>query len=284
MANETVSTLIKAVTAELNAVGIEDPAINARLLIRQAFGWSATHQLNNLSKSAPTDHLPLLESLVARRINREPLSYITGKTEFFKRQFTVDERVLIPRPESEQLVAQAINYVRKYGIENPRIADVGTGSGAIAISIALEMPSAEVFATDISSEALEVAHMNARKLGAEVKFAQGNLLAPLQGKFDIIVSNPPYIKSHVIKSLEAEITREPRIALDGGPDGIKVIAPLLEEIQRMLRPSYSAAYVEIDPPIAEIVLKTTQAKFPYAEVSILTDLAGLIRCISIENN
>ena len=284
MATKTVSTLIKAVTAQLSAFGIEDPAINARLLIRQAFRWSATHQLSNLSKIAPTDQLPVLESLVERRINREPLSYITGKTEFFKRQFTVDERVLIPRPESEQLVVQAINYVQKCGIENPRVADVGTGSGAIAISIALEMPSAEVFATDISSEALEVAHMNARRLGAEVKFAQGNLLGPLQGKFDIIVSNPPYIKSHVIKSLEAEITREPRIALDGGPDGIKVIAPLLEEIQRMLKPSYSAAYVEIDPPIAEIVLKTTQAKFPYAEVSILTDLAGLIRCISIENN
>ena len=284
MATKTVSTLIKAVTAQLSAFGIEDPATNARLLIRQAFRWSATHQLSNLSKIAPTDQLPVLESLVERRINREPLSYITGKTEFFKRQFTVDERVLIPRPESEQLVVQAIDYVRKCGIENPRVADVGTGSGAIAISIALEMPSAEVFATDISSEALEVAHMNARRLGAEVKFAQGNLLGPLQGKFDIIVSNPPYIKSHVIKSLEAEITREPRIALDGGPDGIKVIAPLLEEIQRMLKPSYSAAYVEIDPPIAEIVLKTTQAKFPYAEVSILTDLAGLIRCISIENN
>ena len=284
MAIKTVSTLIKAVTAQLSAFGIEDPATNARLLIRQAFRWSATHQLSNLSKIAPTDQLPVLESLVERRINREPLSYITGKTEFFKRQFTVDERVLIPRPESEQLIVRAIDYVRKCGIENPRVADVGTGSGAIAISIALEMPSAEVFATDISSEALEVAHMNARRLGAEVKFAQGNLLGPLQGKFDIIVSNPPYIKSHVIKSLEAEITREPRIALDGGPDGIKVIAPLLEEIQRMLRPSYSAAYVEIDPPIAEIVLKTTQAKFPYAEVSILTDLAGLIRCISIENN
>ncbi|MDP7674349.1 MAG: peptide chain release factor N(5)-glutamine methyltransferase [Dehalococcoidia bacterium] len=284
MAIKTVSTLIKAVTAQLSAFGIEDPATNARLLIRQAFRWSATHQLSNLSKIAPTDQLPVLESLVERRINREPLSYITGKTEFFKRQFTVDERVLIPRPESEQLIVRAIDYVRKCGIENPRVADVGTGSGAIAISIALEMPSAEVFATDISSEALEVAHMNARRLGAEVKFAQGNLLGPLQGKFDIIVSNPPYIKSHVIKSLEAEITREPRIALDGGPDGIKVIAPLLEEIQRMLKPSYSAAYVEIDPPIAEIVLKTTQAKFPYAEVSILTDLAGLIRCISIENN
>ena len=284
MTTKTVSTLIKAVTAQLSAVGIEDPAFNARLFIRQAFRWSATRQLSNLSKIAPTDQLPLLESLVARRINREPLSYITGKTEFFKRQFTVDERVLIPRPESEQLVVQAIGYVRKCGIENPRIADVGTGSGAIAISIALEMPSAEVFATDISSEALEVAHMNARKLGAEVGFTKGNLLGTLEGKFDIIVSNPPYIQSQIIKSLEPEVLREPRIALDGGPDGTKVIAPLLEEIQKKLKPGYSAAYVEIDPPIADIALKIAQAKFSYAEVSILTDLAGLIRCISIENS
>ena len=284
MTTKTVSTLIQAVTARLSAVGIEDPAINARLLIRQAFGWSAVQELSNLLKTAPNNQLPLLESLVARRINREPLSYITGKTEFFKRQFTVDERVLIPRPESEQLVTQAINYVRERGIDHPRIADVCTGSGAIAISIALEMPSAEVFASDISSDALDVALINARTLRAKVEFTQGNLLAPLQGKFDVIVSNPPYIQSDVIQSLEPEVAREPRIALDGGVDGLRIIVPLLEEIPKMLKSSRSAAYIEIDPPIADNVLKTAQTKFPYAGVSVLTDLAGLVRCISIENN
>lgn len=284
MTTKTVSTLIQAVTARLSAVGIEDPAINARLLIRQAFGWSAVQELSNLLKTAPNNQLPLLESLVARRINREPLSYITGKTEFFKRQFTVDERVLIPRPESEQLVTQAINYVRERGIDHPRIADVCTGSGAIAISIALEMPSAEVFASDISSDALDVALINARTLRAKVEFTQGNLLDPLQGKFDVIVSNPPYIQSDVIQSLEQEVAREPRIALDGGVDGLRIIVPLLEEIPKMLKSSRSAAYIEIDPPIADNVLKTAQAKFPYAGVSVLTDLAGLVRCISIENN
>ena len=284
MTIKTVSTLIQAVTARFSAVGIEDPAINARLLIRQALRLSAVQQLSNLSKTVPNNQLPLLESLVARRINREPLSYITGKTEFFKRQFTVDERVLIPRSESEQLVSQAINYVRERGIEHPRIADVCTGSGAIAISIALEMPSAEVFATDISSDALDVALMNARTLRAEVEFTQGNLLDPLQGKFDVIVSNPPYIQSDAIQSLEPEVSREPRIALDGGVDGLAIIVPILEEIPKMLKANCSAAYIEIDPPIADSVLKKTRAKFPYAEVSILTDLAGLIRCISIENN
>ena len=284
MTTKTVSTLIQAVTARLSAVGIEDPAINARLLIRQAFGWSAVQELSNLLKTAPNNQLPLLESLIARRINREPLSYITGKTEFFKRQFTVDERVLIPRPESEQLVTQAINYVRERGIDHPRIADVCTGSGAIAISIALEMPSAEVFASDISSDALDVALINARTLRAKVEFTQGNLLDPLQGKFDVIVSNPPYIQSDVIQSLEQEVAREPRIALDGGVDGLRIIVPLLEEIPKMLKSSRSAAYIEIDPPIADNVLKTAQTKFPYAGVSVLTDLAGLVRCISIENN
>ena len=126
--------------------------------------------------------------------------------------------------------------------------------------------------------------MNAHKLGAEVEFTQGNLMGTLQGKFDLIVSNPPYIQSQVIKSLEPEVLREPRIALDGGPNGTEVISPLLEEIRKKLKPSYSAAYVEIDPPIADIALKTAQARFSHAEVSILTDLAGLIRCISIENN
>ena len=284
MTTKTVSTLIQAVTARLSAVGIEDPAINARLLIRQAYGWSAVQELSNLLKIAPNNQLPLLESLVARRINREPLSYITGKTEFFKRQFTVDERVLIPRPESEQLVTQAVNYVRERGIDHPRIADVCTGSGAIAISIALEMPSAEVFASDISSDALDVALINARTLRAKVEFTQGNLLDPLQGKFDVIVSNPPYIQSDVIQSLEQEVAREPRIALDGGVDGLRIIVPLLEEIPKMLKSSRSAAYIEIDPPIADNVLKTAQTKFPYAGVSVLTDLAGLVRCISIENN
>ena len=159
-----------------------------------------------------------------------------------------------------------------------------TGSGAIAISIALEMPSAEIFASDISSDALDVALINARTLRAKVEFTQGNLLDPLQGKFDVIVSNPPYIQSDVIQSLEQEVAREPRIALDGGVDGLRIIVPLLEEIPKMLQSSRSAAYVEIDPPIADNVLKTAQAKFPYAGVSVLTDLAGLVRCISIENN
>ena len=200
MYKRQVSTLIKAVTAQLSAVGIEDPAINARLLIRQAFGWSATHQLNNLSKSAPTDQLPLLESLVKRRKNREPLSYITGKAEFFKRQFSVDERVLIPRPESEQLVAQTINYVQKLGIEHPRIADIGTGSGCIMLSILKELRHSKGLGIDICRKTIINAKINIKRMRLENrgKFSCRSVDQILNQKFDLIVSNPPYVlKRHI---------------------------------------------------------------------------------------
>ncbi|MBC8453264.1 MAG: peptide chain release factor N(5)-glutamine methyltransferase, partial [Chloroflexi bacterium] len=252
MTSETVSSLIQSITQRLNAVGIEDAGIDARLLVRSAFVWSATEQLGHLLDPPPTDRLDHLESLVTRRETREPLQYITGSTEFFRRQFTVNESVLIPRPETEQLVVQTLAFVRERGIENPRIADICTGSGVIAISLALEMPAAELHATDISSGALTVAQQNADDLGAELDMYEGNLLEPLSGEFDVIVSNPPYILSIAMPELQAEVAREPSLALDGGNDGLDVIRPLFAGILAHLKPTNSAAYVEIDPPIEDV--------------------------------
>jgi len=161
MTVETVSTLIQSIARRLEAVGIEDAGIDARLLLRSAFGWTAAQQLGQLIDPPPANRLDDLESMVLRRETREPLQYITGSTEFYRRNFTVNESVLIPRPETEQLVVQTLSFVRERGIENPRIADICTGSGAIAVSLATELPAAEVHATDISSAALDVAHRNA---------------------------------------------------------------------------------------------------------------------------
>ncbi len=283
MPSETVSTLIQSITARLSAVGIEDAGIDARLLVRSAFGWSAAEQLGRLVDPPPDNLLAPLESLVARRVTREPLQYITGSTEFFRRQFSVSEAVLIPRPETEQLVVQCMAFVRERGIDNPRIADICTGSGAIAISLALEMPSAELHATDISPQALAVAQQNADVLAAELNMYQGNLLEPLTGEFDIIVSNPPYILSGAMPSLQAEVANEPSLALDGGTDGLDVIRPLFEGISTALRSTNSAAYIEIDPPIEDAVMKLALETFPHAGISLLTDLAGLTRCVSIEH-
>jgi len=174
MAAKTVSSLIRSITTRLSSVGIDDSGIDARLLVRHAFGWSAEQQLGRLTDPAPVEQLELLESLVSRRVGREPLQYITGSAEFYRRRFSVDPRVLIPRPETEQLVVQAIEFVRERGIETPRVADICTGSGAVAISLALEMPAAEVVATDISAGALYVARQNAGSLGAEVGFFEGD--------------------------------------------------------------------------------------------------------------
>ena len=283
MTAETVSTLIQSIARRLDAVGIEDAGIDARLLLRSAFGWTAAQQLGQLIDPPPANRLDDLESMVLRRETREPLQYITGSTEFYRRNFTVNESVLIPRPETEQLVVQTLSFVRERGIENPRIADICTGSGAIAVSLATELPAAEVHATDISSAALDVAHRNADDLNAELYLYEGNLLDPLSGTFDVIVSNPPYILGSVMPSLQAEVTKEPSLALDGGNDGLDVIRPLLMGILDRLKPTNSAAYIEIDPPIEDAVLRLALSTFPQAGISILTDLAGLTRFISIEN-
>ncbi|NQW21378.1 MAG: peptide chain release factor N(5)-glutamine methyltransferase [Chloroflexi bacterium] len=283
MTAETVSALIQSIASRLDAVGIEDAGIDARLLLRSAFGWSAAEQLGQLLTPPPVNYLDNLESMIVRRESREPLQYITGYTEFYRRNFSVKESVLIPRPETEQLVVQTLAFVRERGIETPRIADICTGSGAIAISLALEMPTAEVHATDISPAALTVARQNADDLKAELDIYEGNLLKPLSGQYDVIVSNPPYILASAMLSLQAEVAREPSLALDGGVDGLDVIRPLFAGISKMLKPANSAAYIEIDPPIADAVMKLALETFPHAGIYLLTDLAGLIRCVSIEN-
>ena len=283
MTAQTVSTLIQSIARRLDAVGIAHAGIDARLLLRSAFGWSAAQQLGQLLDPPPMNRLDILESMVLRRETREPLQYITGSTEFYRRNFIVNKSVLIPRSETEQLVVQTLSFVRERGIENPRIADICTGSGAIAVSLALELPAAEVHATDISSAALGVAQQNANELNAELEMYKGNLFDPLSGAFDVIVSNPPYILGSVMPSLQAEVTKEPSLALDGGNDGLDVIRPLLKGILDRLKPTNSAAYIEIDPPIEDAVLRLALSTFPQAGISILTDLAGLTRCISIEH-
>lgn len=283
MLTDTVSSLIQSITSRLSAVGIEDAGIDARLLLRSAFGWTAADQLGQLLDPPPSDKLDYLESLVARRCTQEPLQYITGNTEFFRRNFHVDENVLIPRPETEQIVVQTLAFIRERKISNPLIADVCTGSGAIAVTLALEMPAAEVHGTDISAGALKIAQQNATDLGAELDLYEGDLLDPLSGEFDVIVSNPPYILSAALTNLQPEVDREPNLALDGGIDGLDVIRPLFAGIAERLKPTASAAYVEIDPPIADAVMQLALETFPHAGISLLADLAGLTRCIAIEH-
>ena len=203
----------------LKSNNIESPKLKARLLLQYILKKSRQYLIvydnEEVGKKEPWEYFVNIEKLT----KGVPLQHITHTQEFMKMDFYVDENVLIPRPDTEILVEEVIQIART--MDKPRILDLCTGSGAIAISIAKYVPNAVVCAVDISEKALEVAVENSRRLKANVKFIKSNLFKDLKEmKFDIIVSNPPYIKKDDIQFLSDEVQKEPEIALDGGYDGL----------------------------------------------------------------
>ena len=203
----------------LKSNNIETPKLKARLLLQYILKkdrqYLIVYDNKEIDKKEQWEYFVNIEKIA----NGVPLQHITHTQEFMKMDFFVNENVLIPRPDTEILVEEVINLAKK--IDNPKILDLCTGSGAIAISISKNVPSAEVLAIDISEKALEVAKKNSQKLQAKVKFEKSNLFSNIgKMKFDIIVSNPPYIKKTDIKLLSNEVQKEPEIALDGGYDGL----------------------------------------------------------------
>lgn len=193
--------------------------LDARLLIQHVAGCSHADLISRPEQPLNLEQLAWLESLVARRAGGEPLAYLLGTAEFFGREFAVSPAVLIPRPETEGLVELALKRIKD--IESPRILDLGTGSGIIAVTLALEKPAARVTAVDLSPEALETARGNGERLGARVDFRLGSWFEPVEGeRYDLIVSNPPYVALGD-PHLELDgLPFEPQIALtDGMADG-----------------------------------------------------------------
>ena len=231
----------------------------------------------------------MFAELVRRRVQREPLPYIVQQARFYGRTFLVTPDVLIPRPETEQLVDLAIAFTREHQIDEPRTCDIGTGSGAVAISLALEIPHAELTACDISTAALEVASRNATHHEAtdRIQFSLQDAtreVAESSGSFDIVVSNPPYIPTdRLTRELEPEVSQwEPRLALDGGHDGMRVIEPLLKRLPQLLKSRQpTAAFIEIDHETADNCARVAHDVFPSARTEVLQDLAGLDRVLSI---
>ena len=203
----------------LKSNNIETPKLKARLLLqyilKKTRQYLIVYDNKEIDKKQHWEYFINIEKIA----NGVPLQHITHTQEFMKMDFFVNENVLIPRPDTEILVEEVIEIAKR--MEKPKILDLCTGSGAIAISIAKNVPSAEVWAIDISEKALEVAKKNANNLQAKVKFKKSNLFNNInKTKFDIIVSNPPYIKKADIKLLSNEVQKEPEIALDGGYDGL----------------------------------------------------------------
>jgi len=210
---------------------------------------------------------------VKRRADGEPTAYLTGAREFAGHRFAVDARVLVPRPETEQVLEAALAALPEGGAA----LDLGTGSGILAISLALGRPGARVTAVDLSADALAVARANAAALCAEVALLQGDLFAPLPAgaRFDVVVSNPPYIPTGELAGLQREVRREPRLALDGGPDGLAILRRLVAAAPAFLLPGGTLVLEMHESHEASLPALCLAAGFATAEAR--SDLAGLPR-------
>ncbi|MBR4080907.1 MAG: peptide chain release factor N(5)-glutamine methyltransferase [Clostridia bacterium] len=214
----TPRQLLLATAALFRAADIPDPEVDGALLLSHLTGRAPLALRLDTDTILADDVLARFLALRAKRLRRVPLQYLTGEAEFLGQVFRVDERVLIPRPETEMLVERALATLA--GRTAPRVLDLCCGSGCIGVSVKLARPDAQVTLTDASEGALAVAQENARRLGAQADFRLGDLFSPVEGAFDAILSNPPYIPAADCLTLQEEVRREPLMALDGGADGL----------------------------------------------------------------
>lgn len=231
--------LVDAARTTLMAAGIraDEAALDAELLMRDVLAWDRAAWITRRDEGAAPEAAQAFALAVARRATREPVAYIRGVQEFYGRDFGVGPGVLIPRPETELLVDEALTLLA--GQAAPRIADVGTGSGCLAITLALEIPGAAIVATDISGHALAIAQANAaaHAVTARLDFRHTSLLDGVTGHFDLIVTNPPYVPERDAPTLAPEVVaHEPRLALFGGPDGLRDVRAMVTLAATALRP------------------------------------------------
>jgi release factor glutamine methyltransferase len=259
----------------LAANNIEEAGLVGELLLRHALGLSRVKLYLDLDHELSPKQEAAFWQLIKRRLDGEPTAYITGHREFYGLDFYVDSRVLIPRPESELLVETALTLAQNRPLST--IAEIGTGSGAIVISLAINLPQVKIYATDISAPALEVALLNRQKHGMidRVHLLHGNMLDPLPEPVDLIISNLPYVK----KSDLATMRFEPALALDGGRDGMGKIRQLCQQASGKLCPG-GFLLLEIGQGQASAVTNFLNALFPNGEIKVTPDLGGIDRVVS----
>ena len=256
---------------------IEDAALEAEVFLAHTLKITRTQLLTEPDVELKKRQEDTFKTFIKRRLKGEPNAYITGHREFYGLDFIVDKRVLIPRPETEILVEQTIKHAKKF--LNPVIVDVGTGSGAIAISLAKNLPQAEIYAVDISKAALKAAARNCLQHGVKdrVKLAQGDLLAPTPETVDIIVANLPYVLTEEVAKVNTN-GFEPQMALDGGTDGLDVIKKLCVQAKSKLNKS-GYLLLEIGMGQSQSISDILQELSPGIKIEFTSDLSGIERVV-----
>ncbi len=275
--------LVSATRALGMTMDYREARLQAEILLAHTLGTTRTMVLARLTEPISPEDAARYAANVARRAQHEPLAYILGYQDFYGLKFVVDRRVLIPRHETEQVVLLALERVQHVSHAEPVIMDVGTGSGAIVLTLARHLPRARVIATDISPDALAVAQMNATRLNIaeRVQFIQGDLLDPVDERFDLLVANLPYIPRVRYKDLPVEIRRfEPRLALEGGEDGLALVRRLLGQLESHAAPG-GIAFLEISEEQGEATIELARQMLPLASIKVHQDLEGLDRVLEI---
>ncbi len=277
----TRAEALRAAVRRLKAAGVGEASEDARRLLGHAAGLSPAALIAAMPAPQPSEEAAAFQALIERRAAREPLSHILGRVAFWTLDLAVTPDVLTPRADTETLVETALAGIADRTAPL-RILDIGTGSGAIALALLSELPAARAVATDLSDAALRIARGNAEACGLAQRFqtAKTRWADGVDGPFDRVISNPPYIASAVIETLEPEVKDyEPRLALDGGSDGLAPYAHLMAEAQRLLAPG-GAALFEIGYDQGEAVTQLAQALG--AATRLVHDLAGRDRVVVAE--
>ena len=255
--------------------GVENPRLNAEHLLAHALGLKRMELYLQFDRPLTESERAPLRDLVKRRGTREPLQHVLGTAEFHGRTFACDKRALVPRPETEQLVELALEIAKDKPAAT--ILDIGTGSGVIVLTIALELPSATLHATDLSPDALALAAENAARhaLTDRIVFHQADLLPPDDARFDLIIANLPYIPAEEIAPLSPEVRHDPASALDGGPDGLALVRRLIETAPDRLAPG-GALLLEIGLGQADAVNTLLSAR-KFRDISVRPDYQNIPR-------
>jgi release factor glutamine methyltransferase len=281
----TVGQAITWATLTLTNLDIPSARLDAEVLLADVLGWNRARLYARPEYVLRESGRQAFQVSIQRRSSREPVAYIVGHREFYGLGFAVDPRVLIPRPETELLVERAIKAIRVFEVQTDKLqlVDIGTGSGAVAVSLAVNLSGANVYAIDASRGAMEVAELNAARhqVSSRVQLLLGDLCGPLPERVHVIVANLPYIPSGQLASLMPEVVEhEPLAALDGGADGLTYIRRLLEEAAPWLLPS-GVILLEIGADQGRRVVNLAAQFYPQARVELFQDYGGLDRVVQV---